>query len=102
MNDPLGFISNASPLQAPNAGKAARPESGGEGPDFRAVLENQLEEVNRHQSEARRLTEALAAGEGDLESVILATQKADTAFQLLLQVRNKVMTAIEEVKQVRV
>ncbi|MHC4218869.1 MAG: flagellar hook-basal body complex protein FliE, partial [Planctomycetota bacterium] len=31
-----------------------------------------------------------------------ATEKADTAFRLLLQVRNKVLDAYDEVKQMRV
>ena len=47
--------------------------------------------------------EDLAAGRrNDVESVIIATQKADTAFRMLLQVRNKMMDAYEEIKQVRV
>ena len=38
----------------------------------------------------------------DMESVLIATQKADTAFHLLLQVRNKVVDAYDEVKQMRI
>jgi flagellar hook-basal body complex protein FliE len=47
--------------------------------------------------------EELAAGRrNDVEGVLLATQKADTAFKMLLAVRNKVQAAFEEVKQMRV
>ena len=38
----------------------------------------------------------------DVEGVILATQKADNAFRMLQAVRNKVVAAYEEVKQLRV
>jgi flagellar hook-basal body complex protein FliE len=37
-----------------------------------------------------------------MEGVILATQKADTAFRMLQSVRNRVMEAYEEIKQIRV
>ena len=38
----------------------------------------------------------------DIEGVLIAARKADTAFRMLLQVRNKVLDAYEEVKQLRV
>jgi flagellar hook-basal body complex protein FliE len=37
-----------------------------------------------------------------VEGVILATQKADNAFRMLQQVRNRMMEAYDEVKQIRV
>ena len=47
--------------------------------------------------------EDLVAGRrDDLDGVLIAKQKADIAFQTLLQVRNKLMDAYEEVKQMRV
>ena len=38
----------------------------------------------------------------DMDAVLIAKQKADMAFQLLLQVRNKMVDAYEEIKQMRV
>jgi len=59
--------------------------------------------VNELQRDATEAMEDLATGaRDDVESVLIATQKADTAFRLLLQVRNKVLDAYEEVKQIRV
>jgi flagellar hook-basal body complex protein FliE len=59
--------------------------------------------VNQLQRDATEAMEDLATGgRDDVESVLIATQKADTAFRLLLQVRNKVLDAYEEVKQIRV
>jgi flagellar hook-basal body complex protein FliE len=84
---------------------AARPNrhQPGEGPDFKQMLQQQLEAVNQLQTDANHAVENLAAGRrDDVESVIIATQKADVAFRMLLQVRNKVMDAYEEVKQLRI
>lgn len=104
MADPLGLIGAASgigplsPLRRPGA-VAGEPV---QGPGFKQVLQDQIENVNRLQNDAQRALEDLAAGRrDDVESVLIATQKADTAFRLLLQVRNKVMEAYEEVKQIR-
>jgi flagellar hook-basal body complex protein FliE len=38
----------------------------------------------------------------DLEGVIMATEKADTAFKMLQAMRNQVMQAYDEIKQMRV
>lgn len=74
-----------------------------DGPAFKELLQQQLREVNELQQGATQAVEDLATGRrDDLEGVILATQRAETAFNMLLQVRNKVMDAYEEVKQIRV
>ncbi len=104
MSDPLGLIGGVAGGAGPSAplrvlGGAAKAHTG---PGFKEVLGDQIEKVNRLQSDARAAIEDLAAGRrDDVESVLIATQKADTAFRLLLQVRNKVMEAYEEVKQIR-
>lgn len=62
-----------------------------------------LREVNELQQDATRAVEDLQAGRRtDYEGVILATQKADTAFRMLQSLRNKVVDAYEELKQMRV
>lgn len=102
MTDPLGLISGSSG-NSRDLAPIRQDRAGGAGQDFRQLLENELAEVNQLQRDAREAVEDLAAGRrDDLEGVIIATQKADTAFRMLLQVRNKVMDAMEEIKQVRV
>ena len=107
MTDPLGFISNALPISreipgiGAGLGSGSRVEKGAG--DFKKMLEQQIAQVNHLQKDATAAIEDLAAGRrSDVESVMIATQKADTAFKLLLQVRNKVMEAYDEVKQLRV
>lgn len=103
MTDPLGFINRG--VQAgqglSRAVGAESPET--QGPSFKDVLIKNIDQVNKLQQEATVATEDLMTGKRmDLEGVILATHKADTAFRMLLSVRNKVQTALEEVKQMRV
>lgn len=105
MSDPLGLIGKTGSIQPgqlrPGADvPGAKPS---DGPDFKDMLKEQIAQVNELQRDAKEAVEDLAAGRrDDLEGVILATEKADVAFKMLLQVRNKVMDAYEEVKQIRV
>ncbi len=102
MTDPLGLIGKTTPLAKPAPSQPGSSRAA-DGPDFKAFLKEQIAEVNKLQSDAREAVEDIHAGRrNDLENVILATEKADVAFKMLLQVRNKVMEAYEEVKQIRV
>ena len=105
MADPLGFVNG-------NVGTARQILPGAQNPTSRAlapgqpsfkdVLTDSLKEVNTLQQDANRAIEDLHTGKrSDLEGVILATQKADTAFRMLQSVRNKVMEAYDELKQMR-
>ena len=104
MPDPLGLISppNVAPLRPPTA---PQPPRVGEpqGPDFKDLLLKELQQVNRLQTDAQGAIEDLATGKrDDVDAVMQATVHADTAFQMLLSVRNKLMDAYEEIKQIRV
>ncbi len=101
MTDPLGLIGNAAFDRPAPLGPPGKDERGG--PGFQKLLQDQIAKVNELQQDATEAIEDLATGRrDDVESVLIATQKADTAFKLLLQVRNKVVDAYEEVKQMRV
>ncbi len=104
MSDPLGFISRASPsfgAGGPGGAEQQRVQPGQ--PSFKDVLLENINHVNALQQDATRAIEDLQTGRrNDVEGVLLATQKADTAFRLLVQLRNKVAQAAEEIKQLRV
>ena len=102
MTDPLGLIptQGVTPGQGVNMDRAQRPV---EGPGFRQVLMENLQEVNRLQQEADTAIADLQSGARSDEAMVhMAKAKADIAFEMLLQVRNKLMDAYEEVKQIRV
>lgn len=101
MTDPLGLIrsTNTSPTRSIAGG--VRPEAGA--PSFKDVLLQNIDEVNKLQQDATRAVEDLTTGRrDDVEGVMLATSKADTAFKALQAVRNRVMEAYDEIKQIRV
>ena len=103
MSDPLGIISSSAGIIRPLPLLPDRPGTGATTPGFKEVLTEQISKVNQLQRDAREAVEDLAAGRrDDIESVLIATQKADTAFRLLLQVRNKVVDAYDEVRQIRI
>ena len=104
MSDPLGLISGAgSANKLPTQGGQNSTSGAGQGPSFKTVLMENLNQVNELQADAGRATEDFFSGKReDYESVILAADKADTAFKMLQSMRNKVMEAYEEVKQMRV
>ncbi len=103
MSDPLGIISSSAGITQPLPPIPDRPGTGATTPGFKEVLTEQISKVNQLQRDAREAVEDLAAGRrDDIESVLIATQKADTAFRLLLQVRNKVVDAYDEVRQIRI
>lgn len=84
-------------------GSAAAGQSTGGAKDFKQVLLDSLEEVNRLQSEADQGVEALHRGETDnVAEVFTAVNKAEVAFDLLMEMRNKLLEAYQEINQIRV
>jgi len=74
-----------------------------DGQDFKSLLMKSIDEVNRLQDDANKATVDLATGKTDnVAEVFTAVKKAELAFQTLLQIRNKLMDAYDEIKQMRV
>ncbi len=103
MTDPLGLINNTGGVNNIQPGKTVGLPGGSDTTNFKDVLLENIKMVNKLQQEADMAIEDLAAGRrDDLSNVMIAKQKSDMAFKLLLQVRNKMMDAYEEIKQIRV
>ncbi len=77
--------------------------SAAEGPSFKDYLLNSIQEVNSMQQAADQAVEQLATG-GDVKpaEVLTAVQKADMAFRMMMQIRNKIVQAYQEVQNIRV
>jgi flagellar hook-basal body complex protein FliE len=71
--------------------------------EFKDFLLDSIKEVNTMQQDANRAVETLMTG-GDVNpaEVLTAVQKADMAFRMLMQIRNKLVQAYDEVKSIRV
>lgn len=84
-------------------GGAASTEGATGGASFKNFLLNSIDQVNSMQQEANRAVEGLATGgEVSPAEVFTAVQKADLAFRMMMQVRNKLVQAYQEVQNVRV
>lgn len=78
------------------------PEQGGE-QGFLSMLNGAIEEVNRLGHEAGRLEDAVAKGENvSIHQAIIAGEKAGLSFQLMMQVRNKLLEAYQEVSRMQI
>ena len=103
MADPIQF-GVSSPLVQPLApGSAAVGPAPATGKDFKSILMDSLDEVNRLQGEADQQVQRLLTGETEnVAEVLAAVNKAGIAFDLLMQIRNKLTDAYQEIQQMRV
>ncbi len=68
------------------------------GSDFGKTLRTAIDQVNSTQMEATGLTDAFVRGEtDDLVKVMVAVQKSNVAFQAVTQVRNRLVTAYQDI-----
>ncbi|HOA52118.1 MAG: flagellar hook-basal body complex protein FliE [Thermogutta sp.] len=71
--------------------------------EFKDFLLRSINEVNSMQQEADRAVERLITGEDVTPAEVLtAVQKADIAFKLMMQIRNKLVQAYQELQNIRV
>ncbi len=79
-----------------------QPASGG--PDFAQVLQSSIDKVNQTQQQATQMAEKLAAGDSsqNLHEVMIALQTASVSFQEMVQVRNKLVSAYQDVMNIQV
>jgi len=95
-------------LSTPKVAGPERPPGGegpapAAGPAFGDILLDALKEANRLQSSADAAIQGLAAGDGEeLAEVMTAVEKADLAFRTLMQVRNKLVDAYDELMRLRI
>jgi len=70
---------------------------------FGDLLKKAIEEVNALQQQSSEMKTKLVTGEiEDIHQVMIAAAKADLAFQLTVQIRNKVIEAYQEIMRMQV
>ncbi len=72
--------------------------------DFSALLKQTLNEVNELQTTASSVKESYEKGNSniDLPEVMIASQKASLAFEAVAEVRNRVLSAYQEIMNMQV
>lgn len=68
---------------------------------FGDIMQDAIEKINQIQNEADNAVKELASG-GDMTQAIIAMEKADMSFQLMVEVRNKLLNAYEEIQRMQV
>jgi flagellar hook-basal body complex protein FliE len=86
------------PLEVPGLQPPAAQPAPGEASSFGKLLKDSLAQVDQLQHEADGAIESLATGgTATLHDTMLAVQKAELSFKLMMQVRNKIVEAYQEV-----
>ena len=73
------------------------------GQPFKNVLLEALDQVNTMQTQANEAVNQLVTG-GDVNpaEVLTTLQKADMSFRMMLQIRNKLVQAYQEINNIRI
>jgi flagellar hook-basal body complex protein FliE len=90
---PNSFVPDASALDA---------EGEGGGASFGDVLKNAVHSVDQvNDTAASQVSNLLQGGNSDINSVMIAVEKADVSFQLMMQVRNKIVSAYQDIEKMQ-
>ncbi len=78
--------------------KVANKDSGN---GFDKIMQEAINKISHIQEEAEKAVKELASG-GDVTQAIVSMEKADMSFQLMVEVRNKLLSAYEEIMRMQV
>ena len=97
-NVSLGNIPNSYMPDASSLGGSSEGASSG----FGDILKNAVNSVdNVNDTAASQVSNLLQGGSGDVNSVMIAVEKADVSFQLMMQVRNKIVSAYQDIEKMQ-
>lgn len=96
------LLQELNTLAARAGGQEPAPAAGS--PGFSEMLKATLEQVNNAQQQAGQLTEKFDLNTPDvnLHDVMMSLQKASLSFQTMVQVRNRLVSAYQEVMNMQV
>jgi flagellar hook-basal body complex protein FliE len=93
----LGSIGSISALPKMSPLSPADPGGG-----FSGLLATALQQVNQLNGGAdQQIGSLLKGGNTDMSTVMVAVEKADVAFQLMMQVRNKIVSAYQDIEKMQ-
>ncbi len=97
------LLSQLNATAAAAAGKSA-PAAGPGAADFAGMLKQAVEGVSAVQQEANQMVRAFQLGqpEANIQDVMISLQKANLSFQTMVQVRNRLVAAYQDVMNMQV
>lgn len=70
--------------------------------DFKKVLKGSLKEVNSLLNQADQTTQEMVLGKQDIHQAMVALEQANLSLRLMIQVRNKMISAYEEIMRMQI
>lgn len=99
MGNPIQPLSSAQQIAQMQGGMSAG--GAADNGDFLQTLDGMLNQVGSMQTDAQQQVSDLLQSDGqDVHSAMIAVEKADLSFQLMMQVRNKIIQAYQTISQV--
>ncbi|HME36521.1 MAG TPA: flagellar hook-basal body complex protein FliE [Candidatus Sulfotelmatobacter sp.] len=97
-----GDISSLRILPAEADASSLRPPTTTSESGFRGVLHSAIDDIQQLEGQAETRVAGVIEGNGaDVHSAMIAVEKADLSFQLMMQVRNKIVSAYEEISRMQ-
>jgi flagellar hook-basal body complex protein FliE len=94
-------IDGIGPIRYTPLGKPLLPQTAPE--DFQQTLKTAVREVNALQVNAKEQVDRLVAGEEvDLHDVMISAEEAGVAFDLMMEIRNKLLEAYQEIQRMSI
>ncbi len=93
------MLSELRAASAVAGGKSASAVQDASGADFGLALKSAIDQVNTAQQQAQQMAEGFASGQENVnvQDVMINLQKASLSFQQMVQVRNKLVSAYQDV-----
>ncbi len=100
MSSPISSLNSISQIPQIPLDQAVLSKDSGE---FQNILKSTIQEVEKSHTSANDAVKNFLTGEnGELHSTILATQNAELQFNMFMQVRNKVVSAYQEIMRMQI
>ena len=82
---------------------ALAPSAPAGGTDFSALVKNFVGDVNAQQAKAGQMVSGLQSGQNvSLHQAVLSMEEASVSFQLLVEVRNKLLESYQEIMRMQI
>ncbi len=96
LSSALPVIAEPTSTTSPTSGQ---PASAG----FQGLLKDAISSINEIQQGASQAVDALATGQSqNIHQAMVALQQADISFQLMMAIRNKLVSAYEEIQRMQI
>lgn len=102
--NPDTLLTQMRAMAAQAQGKSTETGSAAGQSDFSELLKQSVDKVNEAKMESKNLQDAFQAGDPNVQvsEVMVAMQKSNVSFQAMLQVRNKLVSAYQEIMNMQV